>query len=156
MLSVTFKPEKLIRSLQAKEKIFSKRMQQAVRNTAKIFLQKVIERTPAPPTPPGQIYQRTGRLVAGWGPAAAFLGIGRIPSGEGSFSYSVSDSQIRFVARNEVEYAMKVEKLGPWTVPPGRPGGPQFRGGVFMVERSQAEMPILFELNIREAWVGVV
>ena len=117
--------------------------QRAVMNTSRTFLTKVIDKTPKPPTPAGQVYVRTGRLAGGWGPAALFLGgIGgsSFAVGEGDFVWSANEDMIRFVAINEVPYAYFVEVIGPWLLPPNAAGGPTWRGGEYMVTNSVAEL----------------
>jgi len=39
-----------------------------------------------------------------------------------------------------VPYAFFVEVIGPWSIPPNAPGGPQWRGGERMVTNTVAEL----------------
>ena len=141
-------------------------MRPAVRNTARLFLERIIDKTPAPPTPVGQVYTRTGRLREGWQGAANELGMGvpsifmpppRIsyygspPRGQdlsGSrFNEKITRDEVSFLMRNNVPYAFFVEVAGPGFPP---------RGGVFMVTRSSFETEQDFIREIQDAWARIV
>ena len=142
------------------------RMRPAVRNTARLFLERIIDKTPAPPTPAGQVYTRTGRLREGWQGAANELGMGvpsifmppprasyygsppreRDLSGAG-FQEKVTRDEVSFLMRNNVPYAFFVEVAGPGFPP---------RGGVFMVTRSSFETEQDFIREIQDAWARIV
>lgn len=100
----------------------------ALKATARTAMIRILDRIPDPPTPAGQVYQRTGRLVAGYGAAANFLGLSVRASSEGSYTWSSSPSGIRFTFTNSVPYASGVEWAGPWSIPPNAIGGPQRYG----------------------------
>lgn len=142
------------------------RMRPAVRNTSRLFLERIIDKTPAPPTPTGQVYTRTGRLREGWQGAANELGMG-VPSifmpppranyygspprgqdlsGAG-FREIVTRDEVSFLMRNNVPYAFFVEVAGPGFPP---------RGGVFMVTRSSFETGQDFTKEIQDAWARIV
>ena len=143
MISFSLNVDNFVSGIQQYQQKFFAASQKAVLDTSRVFLTKVIEKTPKPPTPTGQVYQRTGRLAGGWGPAAVFLGgIGgsSYAIGEGTFEWTATQDMIRFVAVNEVPYAYFVEVIGPWLLPPQAPGGPKWRGGEFMVTNSVAEL----------------
>ena len=143
MISFSLNVDNFVNGIQQFRRKFFIASERAVTNASQIMLTKVIEKTPKPPTPAGQIYIRTGRLAAGWGPAALFLGgIGGSTRaiGEGSFDWSATENEIRFAAINEVPYAYFVEVIGPWLLPPQAPGGPTWRGGEYMVTNTVAEL----------------
>lgn len=141
------------------------RMRPAVRNTSRIFLGRIIDKTPAPPTPIGQVYTRTGRLREGWQGSANELGMG-VPSVfmpplrasyYGSppresdlaglpFREIVNRNRVSFLMRNRVPYAFFVEVAGPGFPP---------RGGVFMVTRSSFETEPDFAREIQSAWASI-
>lgn len=135
-----------------------------MRNTSKIFLGRIIDKTPAPPTPLGQIYVRTGRLRQGWQDAGAVLGIS-VPSftappyasyygasprevdlGGSGFGEVVRRDAVSFLMRNRVPYAFFVEVAGPGFPP---------RGGVFMVTKSSFETEPDFIREIQSAWASI-
>lgn len=145
--------------------ILPRAMKGAVRNTSRAFLTRIVEKTPAPPTPLGQIYVRTGRLRAGWQDAGAELGIG-VPSftappylgyygasprgsdlGGRGFEEIVNKDKVSFLMRDRVPYAFFVEVVGPGFPP---------RGGVLMVTRSSFESQSDFEREVQVAWAGLV
>lgn len=145
--------------------VLPRTMKGAVRNTSKIFLDRIIDKTPAPPTPAGQVYVRTGRLRQGWQETGAELGI-NVPSftappfasyygasprgfdlGGRGFEEKVSRDMVSFLMRNRVPYAFFVEVVGPGFPP---------RGGVFMVTRSSFETQGDFEKEVQVAWAGMV
>lgn len=159
MLNFTFDATALIAGLEQKKQVFSVAMQEAVKDTSRIVMTKIFDRIPRPPSPPGQVYQRTGRLVAGYGPAAGFLGIGGVASGEGSYRWHVGEDQISFTLINEVEYALGVEWIGPWSLPPNAPGGPQYYGEdhgrhavLFSLLTTEGE----FAAHVASAWAKVI
>lgn len=131
-------------------------MQGAVKKTARTVMIRVLDRIPRPPSPAGQVYQRTGRLVAGYGPAARFLGLGGPSSNEGAYRWSFSPTGgISFSFINSVPYALGVEWAGPWSVPPNAPGGPQHYGeehGKHAVLFSLLETEGELAKNISDAW----
>ena len=159
MLGVSLDATALIAGLQGKKQIFSVAMQEAVKETSRIAMVRILDRIPRPPSPPGQVYERTGRLVAGYGPAASFLGIGAVPSGEGSYIWHVGEDKISFTLINEVDYALGVEWVGPWSVPPNAPGGPQHYGedhGRHAVLFSFLETEGEFAAQVASAWAKVI
>lgn len=148
------------------------RMRPAVRNTSKIFLERIIDKTPAPPTPLGQIYVRTGRLRQGWQDAGAELGIS-VPSftappyagyygaspreidlGGPGFGEVVRRDMLSFLMRNRVPYAFFVEVVGPTFKSTGGLVGPSI-GGVFMVTKSSFETEPDFIREIQSAWASI-
>lgn len=132
MGDITLNISNTIASIQRLETALPGAMLRAVENTAKIFLERIIDKTPAPPTPPGQVYIRTGRLVGGWA--------------NGFQRKVVSQTEISLVATNPVPYAFFVEVAGPGFPP---------RGGVFMVTRSSFETLPDFQQEIQAAWNGI-
>lgn len=164
MLKFSLKINRTVASIKRFGSILPSRMRPAVRNTSKIFLGRIIDKTPAPPTPLGQVYVRTGRLRHGWQDAGAELGIG-IPSftappyagyygaspreidlGGRGFVEKVSRDEVSFIMRNRVPYAFFVEVAGPGFPP---------RGGVFMVTRSSFETEPDFIREIQGAWASI-
>lgn len=141
------------------------KMRGAVKNTSRKLLSKIIQRTPAPPTPAGQVYIRTGRLREGWQGAAKELGMG-VPSifmppprasYYGSpprerdltfapFQERAGPDEVFMIMRNNVPYAWFVETVGPGFPPRG--------GGVWMVFKSIIETQNAgdFENEIAVAW----
>lgn len=149
----------LIAGLEQKKTAFFIAMSGAVKETSRIAMIRILDRIPRPPSPPGQVYQRTGRLVAGYGPAAQFLGIGSIPSGEGSYQWHAAEDSISFTLINEVDYALGVEWVGPWSLPPNAPGGPQYYGedhGRHAVLFSFLETEGDFAAQVASAWQKVL
>lgn len=164
MLKFSLKINRTVASIRKFGSILPSRMRPAVRNTSKIFLGRIIDKTPAPPTPLGQIYVRTGRLRQGWRDAGAELGIGVPPFtappyasyygasprefdlGGSGFAEKVSRDEISFLIRNRVPYAFFVEVAGPGFPP---------RGGVFMVTRSSFETEPDFIREIQSAWASI-
>jgi len=127
----------------------------AVYRTAQHAIRGFIAKTPQPPTPPGQKYQRTGRLVSGWGPAAKQLGAGAPgpATGEGRFVSTNTNDVISILMANDVPYAGFVEILGPAArFGPGIK--PIFKGGVRMVGRTFDEMRAsrVFEGFLAQQW----
>jgi len=140
-------------------------MRPAVRKTSSIFLKRIVDKTPAPPTPPTNVlYIRTGRLKAGWRSAANELGFS-IPKAfpppragyYGTpprdidlpglpFQETVNSNEVSFLMRNNVPYAFFVEVAGPGFPP---------RGGVFMVTRSSFETEADFVREIQNAWAKI-
>lgn len=136
-----------------------------MRNTSRIFLGRIIDKTPAPPTPAGQVYIRTGRLREGWQGAANELGMG-VPSvlmppprssyyGSppretdlpfSSFQERVGPDEVSFLMRNNVPYAFFVEVAGPGFPP---------QGGVFMVAKSSTETEPGFIREVQGAWASI-
>ena len=140
-------------------------MRKAVRNTSRTFLGRIMDKTPAPPTPPSQVYIRTGRLREGWQGAANELGMGvpsvlmppPRPSYYGSpprgsdltfsdFQERVGPNEVSFLMRNNVPYAFFVEVVGP--------GFPR-RGGVWMVRDSSMQTEPDFIREIQSAWASM-
>lgn len=124
-----------------------------------------MDKTPAPPTPAGQVYTRTGRLREGWQGAANELGMGApsilmppprrgyygSPPRETDLSLSdfqerVGPDEVSFLMRNNVPYAFFVEVVGPGFPP---------RGGVFMVTKSSFETQGDFLKEIQDAWASI-
>ena len=156
MFSVTMDASKLIAALQKKEANFTPAMEGAVLSTAKVLMSKLQERTPNPDNQPVQVYQRTGRLRDGWGPAANAVGIYGNAGGEGTFYFVTTESQISFTAVNEVPYAWYVEVApGPWRLPPNAKGGPTYKGGYHFTAISLLEMeaqPRILDNEVIRAW----
>lgn len=138
-------------------------MQKAVRSTAATLLRRIVDRTPKPPTPSGQIYIRTGRLVAGWRPAGEKLGVsvpeqsffpsrlsyyGAPPRGKDlpfpGWQEKAGPDEISFLMRNNVPYAVFVEEVGP--------GFPVVGVGVHMVLFSMFDTLPDFHEEVRRAW----
>lgn len=156
MLSVTFDAKPLIAAFERKAINFTPQMEIAVKRTAMVLMSHLMEKTPNPTNQPQQVYQRTGRLADGWGPAANAVGIYGNPGGEGTFYFISTDSQISFTALNEVPYAWFVEVApGPWKIPPNAPGGPQWKGGYHFTALSLLEMeqqPRILDQEVIAAW----
>lgn len=161
MLQVKINIKNTIASINNFKKRVPVRMRVAVRNTARIMLSRIVEKTPAPPTPPGQVYIRTGRLREGWQPSLKELGMG-VPRAfpppragyYGSpprdinlpfrgFEEKVGPSEISFLMRNNVPYALFVELVGPGFRPPSP---------VLMVTKSSFETESDFEREVQVAW----
>ena len=147
---------KLIAALKRKEANFIPQMEIAVRHTAMVLMSKLLEKTPSRQNQPVQVYQRTDRLVDGWGPAANAVGIAGNPGGEGTFLFVSTESYISFTAMNEVPYAWYVEVApGPWSIPPNAKGGPQWKGGYHFTALSLLEMdtqPRILDNEVIAAW----
>ena len=156
MLTVTMDATRLIAALDQKAANFLPQMKIAVKNTAMVLMSKLMDKTPSPMNQPQQVYQRTGRLADGWGPAANAVGIYGNPGGEGSYSFIATPSEISFIARNEVPYAYYVEVApGPWRIPPNAAGGPQYKGGYHFTALALLEMegqPRILDNEIISAW----
>lgn len=165
MLQFKLNISKTVASIRQFGAVLPERMRPAVRNTARIFLDRVIDKTPAPPTPAGQVYTRTGRLHEGWQGAANELGMGvpsilmpppranyygSPPRGQdlsgASFEERVTRNEVSFLMRNNVPYAFFVEVAGPGFPP---------RGGVFMVTRSSFETEADFIRQVQDTWAGI-
>ena len=165
MLKFKLNINKTAASIRKFGSILPSRMRPAVRNTSKLFLGRIIDKTPAPPTPLGQVYTRTGRLREGWQDAANELGMG-VPIifmppprasyygssprgrdlGGSGFREQVRRDTVSFLMRNRVPYAFFVEVAGPGFPP---------RGGVFMVTRSSFETEPDFAREIQSAWASI-
>lgn len=163
MLSIKINVNKINRSIRDFQKRVPVAMRGAVRNTSKKLLGRIIEKTPAPPTPIGQIYIRTGRLREGWQPAANALGMGvpsvfmppprpsyygspprdRDLSGRGVVEI-YRPGLVSFKAINRVPYALFVEEVGPKGHAP-----------VKMVARSIMETEGDFNDEIKLAWASL-
>jgi hypothetical protein len=164
MIQFRLNPTRMIASVRRFGTSLPSRMRPAVRKTSSIFLKRIVDKTPSPPTPPAQIYIRTGRLKAGWRDAANELGFS-IPKAfpppragyYGSpprdidlpglpFEETVNTNKVSFLMRNNVPYAFFVEVAGPGFPP---------RGGVFMVTRSSFETEPDFIREIQIAWASI-
>lgn len=144
-VEVIFKSENFLKDLERKQKRFPELMLIASQNIMKAYMAMIIDATPKP----GDIdeannayYVRTGRLVGGWGKAAAGLGISApFSNDEGSFDLGGANANgITITARNEVPYASAVEHIGSWLIPPNAPGGPRWSGGRHMVENARGNI----------------
>ena len=155
-LTVTMDASRLIAALERKAINFVPQMELAVKHTSMVMMSKLLERTPSRQNQPPQIYQRTDRLVDGWGPAANAVGIAGNPAGEGTFRFITTESAISFTAVNEVPYAWYVEVApGPWRIPPNAPGGPQWKGGYHFTAITLLEMeaqPRILDNEVIAAW----
>ncbi len=155
-MSFTLNADKLIAALEQKAAKFLPAMEIAVKNTAKVMMGRLLERTPNPENQPVQVYQRTGRLRDGWGPAASAVGIYGNAGGEGTFLMVSTPSYISFRAVNEVPYAPYVEFApGPWSLPPNAPGGPKYKGGYHFTALTLLEMeaqPRILDEEVKRAW----
>src|SRR5258706_16027658 len=96
MANFTIDPTKTILGLLEFETRSQIAFTDAVKQTARSVMIRVLDRIPKPPTPAGQVYQRTGRLLRGYGPAANFLGLSAPSSTEGSYSFSSNPAFIEF------------------------------------------------------------
>lgn len=141
-------------------------MLKGVRVTSAILLNRIVNKTPAPPTPVGQVYVRTGRLRAGWAGAAKKLGVAVprqsvFPKNPAYYGASprqtdlpvptwrevVSPDIISFTSVNPVPYAFFVEVRGP--------GFGSGNGGVWMVARSIMETQETFQNEIQARWASL-
>ena len=156
MIAVTMDATKLIAALDQKAANFLPQMRIAVKNTAMVLMSKLMDKTPNPTNQPQQVYQRTGRLADGWGPAANAVGISGNASGEGYSIFNATPKEIYFAAVNQVPYAYYVEVApGPWKIPPNAPGGPQYKGGYHFTALSLLEMegqPRILDNEVISAW----
>lgn len=134
MIQLILKPERFLQSVDAFKPLFNAAMQTAVKSASRELMGSIIQNTTAPAPGPVLFYKRTGRLAAGWGPAASFVGTSAPGSGEGDFDWIANDSMVKFVARNNVPYARAVEEVGTWITP-----WPTFRGGYWMVRQATAQ-----------------
>ncbi len=140
---VVFRPEKFTQSLTRLSKQFDEAMLKAARNVMRAYLADVIEGTPKPGDPDegfNKEYVRTGRLVGGWGAAAAALGLPLAFNGESDYREVISPDSVHLIAENQVPYALFVEYIGPWLIPPNAAGGPTWRGGRHMVENARGNI----------------
>lgn len=145
MLTVIFKPEKFLKDLERKQRRFPELMLVASQNIMRAYVTMIIDATPKPGDTDEENnadYIRTGRLVGGWGKAAAGLGISApFSNDEGSFDPGNANAEeIVIAARNEVPYASAVEAIGSWVIPPNKSGGPQWNGGRHMVENARGNV----------------
>lgn len=154
-----------VKSIAQLKAILPLSMRKAVRNTSRILLGRIMDKTPAPPTPAGQVYIRTGRLKEGWQGAANELGMGA-PSilmppprpgyygspprerdlGFSNFQERIGPDQVSFLMRNNVPYAFFVEIVGPGFPP---------RGGVWMVRDSSIQTEPDFIRETQSAWTSI-
>jgi len=157
MIRVNTKFAGFIQSLEKMNGGFDSAMLQASRNIMRYYMTLVIAGTPKPGDSDegfNKVYVRTGRLVGGWAPAAAALGLPATGGGDGEYRESVSPERIRLTATNLVHYAEFVERIGPWIIPPNAPGGPRFAGGRHMVENARNNTLGLgvIGLEVGKAW----
>ena len=141
---------------------FHKAAGRAVISAAREGVSLIVQRTGEPPIPRAKVYQRTNRLISGWAPAGNFLGVLVPPvrskaegSNEGSYSFSQADGETRFVATNDVPYALAVELTGTWIIPPPRQ---QRRAPYLTVANSIKEMESKgsFERHIGNEWDALI
>ena len=129
-----------------------------VYRTSQKCLTRIVDRTPKPPTPTGQIYERTGRLVAGWGEAGAELRVAvpkqSLPNfsrgpdlGGSGWEERTGPDIFSFTMRNRVPYALFVEEVGP--------GFPVVGVGYHMVLFSLFDTMIDFQSDIQSAWAAL-
>jgi hypothetical protein len=112
---------KTLTSLNGVEKRFAQNGRFAVLRTAKSLMRKIVDKTnEKAPGPPVKYYERTGRLMGGWAPGAAYVGISApnasAEHGREGYAYlsPVGETPITFFAVNAVRYAKAVEDVGPW------------------------------------------
>lgn len=138
---VVFRQEKFQQSLSRLTQQFDAAMFGAAKHIMREYVELIVDGTPKPGDSDegfNKEYVRTGRLVGGWGAAAAALGLPTsFGSAESEYLQSASPDAIRLVATNLVSYAPFVEYIGPWLIPPNAPGGPKWRGGRHMVENAR-------------------
>lgn len=123
MISVTWKTDPTLASLQKLQVAFQPAMVRATREVFRRMLTRVISLTPKPPSPGNQKYKRTGRLVSGWGPAAEAVGltvpepVAAVSRFDGRFMPIETFNEIVFLAINDVPYAGYAEFGVPGIVP---------------------------------------
>lgn len=123
MITVTWKTKSTLDSIGRLQVAFRPAMERATREVFRRMLARVILLTPKPPSPENQTYERTGRLVSGWGPAAKEVGlivpepIAIVPRDQGRFTSTIASGEIRLQAINDVPYGIYPEFGVPGKVP---------------------------------------
>lgn len=164
MITVTVDASKLIQSLDRLVANFQRESTRAVVKTSTELVGNITDQLLGPPPgPPPTKYERTWRLIHGWGPAAKLLGISLPPMTQ--FSGAAQDegtallyedvNQTTFEAKNQVPYAREVEFEGTWQAPLGpHADPPNFREAYNTVGHALNEVRSenKFPQYVRDAW----
>lgn len=118
MITVKWKTEPTLASLQKLQVTFQPAMVRATREVFRRMMARVISLTPKPPSPGNQKYERTGGLVSAWGPAAEAVGlvvpepVKSVPRNQGRFVSTITAESISLQAINEVRNSKGVPYAG--------------------------------------------